>query len=324
MMTGRPFAATAGVMILAVALLAGAVELQAARERRYARPVVEDESLYLRSGVALRRIAGAYKALASDLYWIRAIQHYGGTKRRLTAFVALAPEPPPSIAAPPSDEYGLLYPLLDITTTLDPRFKIAYRFGAVFLAEPFPNGPGRPDLAIALIEKGLREQPDKWEYMQDIGFVHYWYQHDYRAAAERFRQASELPGAPWWLRSLAATTLAQGGDRQSSKLMWESIRQTADFDWLRQDAERRLVQLRALDEIDLLQRAVDNYARRVGQAPPDWAALVRADAAIPGVPLDPSRTPYELGSDGRVRLSQSSPLYPLPTEPARQVAPPPS
>ena len=35
---------------------------------------------------------------------------------------------------------------------------------------------------------------------------------------------SEVPGAPWWLRSLAATTLAQGGDRQSSRLMWEAIR----------------------------------------------------------------------------------------------------
>ena len=43
--------------------------------------------------------------------------------------------PPPSLAA---DDYPLLYPLLDITTTLDPRFNIAYRFGAIFLAEPYP------------------------------------------------------------------------------------------------------------------------------------------------------------------------------------------
>ena len=62
-----------------------------------------------------------------------------------------------------------------LTTTLDPRFNIAYRFGAIFLAEPYPGGAGRPDLAIALLEKGLRARPDKWEYMQDIGFVHYWY-----------------------------------------------------------------------------------------------------------------------------------------------------
>jgi hypothetical protein len=313
-------AGTAGIIVVASLLVAGAASVQALREERYPPPPIEeDQSLYLQSGSAARRLTGAYSAVAADLYWIRAIQHYGATKLRLTAAAKLAPEPPPMIAAPP-DEYALLYPLLDLTTSLDPRFNIAYRFGAVFLAEPYPSGAGRPDLAIALLEKGLRERPDKWEYMEDIGFVHYWYDHDYRAAAAWFQKAGDVPGAPWWLRSLAATTLAQGGDRQSSKVMWEAIRQSAEIAWLRQDAERRLLQLRALDEIDALQRAVDDYARRAGQPPADWAALVRG-GVLRGVPLEPAGNPYEL-EGGRVRLPRSSPLYPLPTEPAPQ--PPPS
>ena len=61
--------------------------------------------------------------------------------------------------------------------------------------------------------------------------------------------------------------------------MWEAIRQSAEIDWLRRDAERRLMQLRALDEIDALQRVVDDYARRAGQPPADWPALVRAGDA---------------------------------------------
>ena len=318
-MTVRPLAGTAGIVALAVLLLAGAAELQALRERQYPPPNDEVESsLYVQSGTVARRLAGAYSSVAADLYWIRAIQHYGATKLRLTA-MPVGPEPPPLIAALP-DEYRLLYPLLDLTTALDPRFNIAYRFGAVFLAEPYPAGPGRPDLAIALLEKGLRERPDKWEYMQDIGFVHYWYDHDYQAAAEAFRKSSEIPGAPWWMKSLAATTVALGGDRQSSRLMWTAILQSAEVGWLRQDAERRLLQLRALDDIDALQGGVDDYTRRVGQPPPDWATLVRA-GAVRGVPLDPGRTPYELGTDGRIHLSPSSPLYPLPAEPARQIAP---
>src|SRR5262249_48340138 len=151
--------------------------------------------------------------LAADVYWIRAIQHYGSTKRRLAA----QPTPPdPSAANANASDYHNLYKLLDLTTSLDPRFDIAYRFGAVFLAEGYPNGPGRPDLSVRLLEKGLRERPDKWQYMQDIGFVHYWYERDYRAAADFFRRASEVPGAPLWLRPLAAATLAQGGDRRSS------------------------------------------------------------------------------------------------------------
>jgi hypothetical protein len=315
----RPIAGTIGIVVVAVLLLAAAAKLQAVREQRFPPAVDVEETLYVRSGATARRLSGAFSSLAADFYWIRTLQHYGATKLRIAAGQRPGSEPPVAAAAP--DEFRLLYPLLDLTTTLDPRFNIAYRFGAVFLAEPYPAGPGRPDLAIALLEKGLRERPDKWEYMQDAGFVHYWYDHDYTAAAEWFRRAGEVPGAPWWLRSLAATTLATGGDRQSSRLMWEAIRQSAETDWLRNDAERRLAQLRALDELDALQRAVDEYARRTGQPPADWGALVRA-GAIPGVPIDPRQTPYELGAGGRVGLSRSSPLSPLPTEPARRIGAP--
>ena len=310
-MTARSLMTGAGALTLATVLMAGAVQVQAMRERVYPPAGASEDDLYLRSGAALRRLTGAYNALGADVYWIRSIQYFGGTKRRLAK--VRGPEAPSMIA---SDEYTLLYPLLDITTSLDPRFNIAYRFGAVFLAEPYPGGPGRPDLAIALLEKGLRERPDKWEYMEDIGFVHYWYVHDYVAAARWFTKAGEVPGAPWWLGSLAATTLAAGGDRQSSRVMWEAIRQSAENDWLRQDAERRLAQLRALDEIDQLQRVVDAFVQRTGRPPSGWVDLVQA-RALPGVPLDPARTPYEVSAEGRVRLSASSTLWPLPEEPKR-------
>ncbi len=319
-MAGPTFTRSVGVTALVLVLLAGAVQLQAVRERQYPPLQSDEESLYLRSGETLRRVAGADRLMAADLYWIRAIQYYGGTKQRVEAEMK-SPAPPPALAKVP-DDYPLLYPLLDITTTLDPLFNVAYRFGAVFLAESEPGGAGRPDLAIALLQKGLRDRPDKWEYMQDIGFVHYWYDGDYKAAADWFHQASEVPGAPWWLKSLAATTLAQGGDRRSSRAMWEAIRQSAENDWMRQDAERRLMQLRALDEIDILQGRLDTYAARNGHPANSWEMLIRA-GLVTGVPLDPTRTPYELGADGRATVSQSSTLWPLPAEP-KHLAPPPS
>jgi hypothetical protein len=306
------FARRVGVVLIAVAFLTGAVRLQALREQTYPRPIVDDDTLYLTSGSALRRLTGAFNALAADVYWIRALQYYGGTKRRL-ASNRLWPEPPPMIAAADS-EYSQLYPLLDITTSLDPRFHIAYRFGAIFLAESYPAGPGRPDLAIRLLEKGLRERPDKWEYLQDIGFVHYWYRHDYRAAAESFDKAAGVPGAPWWLKSLAATTLVRGGDRESSRTMWEAIRQSAEIEWLRRDAERRLAQLRALDDVEALQAAVDRFVVSGGVVTGDWRPIALANR-WPGVPLDPAGVPYDIAPGGMVQLSQRSPLWPLPAEP---------
>jgi hypothetical protein len=294
-----------GVLLLVAALMTLAVWLQRVRETSFALQTPDDQALYLKSGSAARRLSGPYRTLAADLYWIRAIQYYGGTKRMFGPDGAVISPSAPNVQES-RRRYDLLYPLLDLTTTLDPRFHIAYRFGAIFLAEPYPGGPGRPDLAVALLEKGLREQPDKWEYMQDIGFVHYWWRQDYQAAALWFQRAGDVPGAPWWLKSLAANTLAQGGDRQSSRIMWESLRQSAGIDWLRREAEKRLAQLKALDDIDVLRKQVDDFTAKTGGAPTGWT----------GVPPEPRATPYEIDGAGRVQLSRRSPLYPLPAEPA--------
>jgi hypothetical protein len=225
---------TAGAVVTVGLLIGGAALLQSMRDTSTPTAIASEDSLYIRSGTALRRLTVGYSALAADLYWIRAIQYYGGVKRRLQSSEAATGVEPPS-------DYALLYPMLDITTTLDPHFNIAYRFGSIFLAEPYPAGADRPDLAIKLLEKGLAARPDKWEYMQDVGFVHYWWRHDYQAAATWFDRASKVEGAPWFLRSLAANTLTEGGDRRSSRTMWESIRATAEIEWLRKDAERRLM-----------------------------------------------------------------------------------
>jgi tetratricopeptide (TPR) repeat protein len=314
----RPALQVMGVIALSAALLGAAVQLQAVREAQYPpSPISEEDSLYLTSGKTLRRLTVTMNALVADLYWIRAIQYYGGAHRRLLQTSQVAP-PPPSIAW--SSDYEQLYPLLDLTTSVDPRFNMAYRFGSVFLGETYPTGAGRPDLAIKLLQKGLQAQPDRWQYMLDIGFVYYWYRNDYRSAATWFKQAASVPGSPWWLKSLAANTLASGGDRQSSRIMWEAIHQSADNDWLRKDAERRLAQLRALDQMDALEEAIVVFTRRTGQRPIGWNDLVRA-SLLRGLPRDPTGTPYELTEDGHVRLPPSSALWPLPVEPVRQTVP---
>ncbi len=302
-----------GVMALAAALLATAVQLQAVREEWYPPAPITDESLILSSPKAFKALTASMNALAADVYWIRAIQYYGGVHRKLGQTI-MAPPPPASIAW--TSDYEQLYPLLDLTTEADPRFSMAYRFGAVFLGEPFPTGANRPDLAIKLLEKGLREQPDKWQYMQDIGFVYYWYEQDYRSAATWFNQASSIPGSPWWLKSMAATTMAAGGDRKTSRLMWLAIEQSADNDWLRNEAQRRLTQLKALDQIEALQERVTALATNSGQRVTGWEALIQA-RILRSVPIDPMGTPYDLDTEGRVRLRSSSPLWPLPEEGVR-------
>ena len=287
-------------LVLMAVLLGGVVGLQAMHEQRGGPPSASAEHLlYVRSPDAMRRLAMSYDALLADLYWIRAVQHYGSTR----------------LSTDPNKQYDLLYPLLDLTTSLDPRFNIAYYYGSTFLAEPPPGGPGRPDLAIALLEKGLRAQPDKWEFVQWIGFVHYWWRQDYQQAAAWFARAAEFPNAPIWMAPLAAATLSKGGSRESSRLLWQEIARTAEDDWFRNDARRHVQQLDAMDQIEQLQRVVDAYKSREGSTPDDWGAL-RGAGYLKGIPVDPAGIPYRLDA-GVVGLDRSSSLAPLPRGPAR-------
>jgi hypothetical protein len=286
-------AAVAAALVL---LIAAAVGLEALRDHTYGEPQPIESALYIRSGDFLKRASLGNELLLADLYWIRAIQYYGGTRRATTA----------------SKRYDLLYPLLDIVTTLDPRFTIAYRFGSVFLAERYPGGAGRPDLAIRLLEKGLRADPSKWQYEVDIGFVHYWFLHDYQQAAAAFSRGSTIENAPWWLKSMAGVIRMRGGDRAGSRFLWQQILATADNDWLRNNAETRLAQLDALDVIDRLQALVSNYERRTGQRVTTWQPLIAA-GWLRGEPQDPKGTPFVIdAATGRVTISPDSKLYPLP------------
>ena len=289
--------ATTFAAALAV-LMAASFGLQVTRDRLRVGGNPVERLLYVRSDVVVKRLTVAFQTLAADVYWIRAIQHYGGAR----------------LSKGGSAKYELLHPLLVITTTLDPRFTLAYRFGAIFLAEAYPGGPERRDLAIALLTKGIQADPRKWQYLMDIGFVHYWQLGDAATAARWFQRAADVPGAPPWLRPLAAAILAQGGDRASSRFLWRQMRDSADQEWMRVLAERRLVQLQALDHVDRLQAVATRFASQA-DPPYSWDRLVRA-GALPGVPLDPAGAPFSLGPwSAVVRVSDQSPLQPMPTEP---------
>ena len=285
---------TPGAVLLAVCCLGVSVGVQVARDRMYPREPHERTVLYVGSGAAMRRIVLSFDALAADLYWIRAIQHYGGDRRNPGK----------------QRKYELLYPLLDITTSLDPYFNIAYRFGAIFLAEAYPGGAGRPDLAIGLLRKGIAAQPARWQYYHDIGFVYYWHLRDMQSAAQWFRLAAAQPNAPEWLEPLAAAMLIEGGDRATARLMLQQIL-TSEEDWLRRMATRALLQMDALEVIDQLAPIAQKYPPPSGQ-PYSWQWLVRR-GVLRRIPIDPTGVPFVIDpASGSISVSQHSELYPMP------------
>jgi len=300
-------AGTAAVLVASCVALGASAAILHARDAQFPRTESQERLMYLRSGRVAERVMLSFDSVAADGYWIRAIQHYGRDRRAAHAQPRTG------------HEFELLQPLLDLTTSLDPRFNIAYRFGAIFLAMPFPDGPGRVDQAIALLEKGLASSPNRYQYALDIGYLHLWYTGDSKAAASWFERAAAMPKAPAeWIRPLAAAMLAQGGDRRGARQLLRE-QQKSEEKWIRQAADRALLQLDAFDMLDKLRELVDEFYKSQHRYPAGPQELVQAGLLpSPGV-LDPAGTPFEYDTQSNsFRLSEKSPLWPLPEVFARR------
>jgi hypothetical protein len=287
--------------LLVIGGLAAAVSLQIVRDRRYPDVASPVQELYFTSGDAVGRMALSYKALLADVYWIRAVQYFGST--RLAA--------KDRAAARPAVSYDLLYPLLDVATSLDPAFNIAYRFGATFLSEAYPNGPGKPDLAVKLLDKGSAANPEKWQYVYDKAFVYFWALRDYNKASYWFSKASQMSGSPEWMPGLAAFMVTQAGDRQSARFLWQQIVETAEHEYMRKNAEVHLVALDLLDAMDELDRRLDRYAQAAGARATSWTPLIQ-HGLLRKTPTDPDGVAFVIDpSSGRARLPKESKFYSL-------------
>lgn len=281
--------------VVIAALVAVSLAVQVVRDRGWEPYQPANSVMWIRSGPLAQRLALGFDNLVADVYWMRAVIYFGGQR--------LETRP---------KNFEQLFPLLDLVTSLDPYFKVAYRFGAIFLAERYPGGAGRTEQAVQLLQKGLEHSPERWEYVEDIGFIYYWWEQDYARAAEWFKKAGDIPGAPSWLAALAATTLAEGGNRQSSRQLWTQLRDTTDVDWIKTNATHRLQQLDAMDSIDALNRVTEDFAKRHGRPPASWQE-VAVDQGWRGIPADSTGAPFALDpATGRASLGPQSALQPLP------------
>jgi hypothetical protein len=252
----------------------------------------QHEVLYLWSAKHVRLLFPGFENLAADVYWLRTVQYFGG--QRLFAR---------------EKRFELLSPLIEITTTLDPRLEIAYRYGAIFLSEPVPFGAGRPHDGIALLERGVRALPASWRLRQDLGFFEFLYLRDARRASETLRDASNIPAAPFWLRSMAADVLTKGGERGMARRMWQEMYQQAEDGIFKANARTQLQVLDALDQADRLTHLVKEHEARLGRRPASLDELVRS-GLLHESPADPAGVPFVYDREpGTVRVSPSSPLW---------------
>ena len=274
---------TIPVLFILIVVLQGRIDASTAPLQQ------EKQELLIRSGPMLKKMSLGYDSLVADIYWTRAIQYFGERTRNQGA------------------NFDLLGPLLDITTTLDPRLMVAYRFGAIFLSEPYPVGAGRADLAVDLVKKGLQANPDEWRLYQDLGFLYSIHLKDYQKASEAYLEGSKNPKAQIWMKVMAAR-LAQTGDAiETSKLIWEEVYATTTDELIRKRALEHIRALNAAIGLKRLNESSEEYAKKFGRYPTTIQEL--RDAGFVGGSLqDPAGYPYVMGENGAPQLNPNSPI----------------
>jgi hypothetical protein len=248
------------------------------------------EVLYIPSPTVVKRMSLGYSGLLADIYWTRVVQYFG-TKHALKA-----------------KQYLILKPLLEMTTALDPKLLPAYQFGSVFLAQKPPEGAGDPQAAAALVEKGVRENPQAWRLYYDLGYIYWLELKDPLKAADAFARGSKVPGALPWMQVMAAALEAHAGETETATYMWTNILNSTDDKNLRANAISRLRCLRVDSDVKRLQEQVDTYTKQNGRFPTEWQELI-SSGLLYGMPMDPKGKVYQLVS-GRVQVAQPD-LFPF-------------
>ena len=244
----------------------------------------QSEELLLQSPAALKKLSLGYDPLLADIYWTRAVQYYGK-----------------NVATSDSD-FSLLWPLLDLTTTLDPKLLVAYHFGAIFLSEPRNIGAGRTDLAVRLVKRGVAANPDNWQLGTDLGFLYYWRMKDYRDAAATYLRTSKIPNAPPWIKIMAARIAQTGGSLETSQMIWTQIYNSTSDSTVKKLAYQQLQGLKARSDMAHLDEIAESFKQRFGHYPTSSAEM-RDAGFLTGIPVDPAGYKYEIGTDGKARLN---------------------
>ncbi|MCU1268441.1 MAG: hypothetical protein JWM21_4759 [Acidobacteria bacterium] len=251
-------------------------------------PTLEEEKLYV-TGSAARRASLGFNGLMADWYWMRALQYVG---RKIMSV-------PDNV---PIDDLGalnlkLLAPLLDVSTSLDPRFMEAYEYAAVVL--PAVN----VEEAIRITRKGIAANPNEWRLYHHLGYI-YWQRGDFQTAAEIYGAGAATPDAPQWMQAMKARMAAEGGSRGTAREIYRRMYDETADKQVKDMAHRRLLQLDSLDQRDILRRLLTVYSTKTGHCVSAWREVgpalqvLRIAVDSNGAPLDPAGTPYRLVKGG--------------------------
>jgi len=195
-------------------------------------------------------LSPSFRTSVADAYWLQTIQYYGEHLRS-------------------DNRFDSLWPMLDLVTTLSPRFEQAYFTGAFALIDA-----GRPDRAYGLLKRGMAANPAEWRFPAYLGFFAYTFGSEElkeKWAAHWYAKAAALPGRPAYVPRLAAALLTKSGARDKAIAMWASVYAEGD----KYSREKAVKALGALLATDAQERAKELASVRTMMSPQAYFQLLQ-------------------------------------------------
>lgn len=239
------------------------------------------ELLYFPSGRFVREISLGFRNFAADLVWLQFIQYYG--EHRMT-----------------DQKYLYLAHILDVMTTLDPKFIHAYTFGTLLLA----HDAKEPEKAMKLVSKGTKENPESWEIPFIAGFVQYVFLRNYTLAGEYFAKAASKPNAPEICFKFAGYVAQKIPEDEIALKILSEVRQytkNEDEKRIAKYYEKKYIMIRDLRNLNKIAK---EYREKTGKFPDERLTQFVFSGFLKKIPDEPHGGFYFFDADSeKVRSS---------------------
>lgn len=192
----------AWAVCLSLALALGAYAGAYASYRAWRQAVGQKAYLSIPPTVSARAASVGFRNLAADLHFLNFVVYFGRNLRT-------------------HERSANLQPVLELITDLDPGFEAAYLMGGMALGDA-----GQVDEAEALWAKGVAANPKSWRFAYEAGMNLFLFgsrPEQYLRAAQLFRAAAAIPGAPPTARYMEARMYDVSLRKSVAVRLWQEI-----------------------------------------------------------------------------------------------------
>lgn len=221
-----------------------------------------------------------FRNLFADLSWLGAVQ-VAGTRKLARS------------------DYDRLALMIQTVIHFDPRFKVPYLLGGLMLGD----SPPHVREALKILDQGRVNHPDDWRFPFYAGYLHYFSLGDPMEGATALESAAKIDNSPPYLALLAARMFSEGREPETALRFLGEMMSREDDPARQEVLRRRIRQVVAERDMQLLESAVEAYHGKTGELPRTLSDLVR-EGVIARVPEEPHGGSYLLSPDGKIRSNR--------------------